>query len=117
VYAVDNDEVGLKFNQDKIENNLVHREHGEMSIYFAVPPKRENVKDWNDELVRRNVHAYQEHEKNIPLSKKQYLQNYRHRGSDRELEIDQYCTYNNKKVLLKNNQLSRSWTLSPTFRS
>ncbi|WP_210388783.1 hypothetical protein, partial [Nosocomiicoccus sp. HMSC09A07] len=64
-----------------------------------------------------NVHAYQEHEKNIPLSKKQYLQNYRHRECDRELEIDQYCTYNNKKVLLKNNQLSRSWTLSPTFRS
>lgn len=88
VYAVDNDEAGLKFNQDKIENNLVHREHGEMPIFFAVPPKKENVKDWNDELVRRNGHAYQEHEKNIPLSKKQYLQNYRHRESSREMEIE-----------------------------
>ncbi|WP_102167662.1 hypothetical protein [Nosocomiicoccus massiliensis] len=87
VYTVDNDEVGLRFNQDKIENNLVHREHGEMRIFFAVPPKRVNVKDWNDELVRRNVHAYQEHEKNIPLSKKQYLQNYRHLESSRGMEM------------------------------
>lgn len=57
-----------------------------MPIYFAVPPKRENVEDWNDELVRRNGHPYEQHECNIPLSKQQYLQNYRHRKSARELE-------------------------------
>lgn len=57
-----------------------------MPIYFAVPPKRENVEDWNDELVRRNGHPYEQHERNIPLSKQQYLQNYRHRKSARELE-------------------------------
>ena len=88
MYAVDNDEAGLKFNQDKIENNLVHREHGEMSIYFAVPPKRENVKDWNDELVRRNGHPYKKNERNIPLSKQQYLQNYRNRESSRGIEME-----------------------------
>lgn len=70
VYCVDNDQAGLEFIQRRLENPFVHHELGEVQMDFDIPSKSEQVKDWNDLLIKRAGVSYSEFEKTKPISKK-----------------------------------------------
>ncbi|QRN92728.1 hypothetical protein DD607_05040 [Salmonella sp. 3DZ2-4SM] len=89
VYCVDNDQAGLEFIQRRLQNPFVHHELGEVPMYFDIPPKSEQVKDWNDLLIKREGKTYSEFEKSPPLSKNEvssFLVNKSTKSQEYEIE-------------------------------